>query len=59
MLASAVGRRDMTGDEWRVEPKLDGWRAMIRVDRRVVVRNRTGRDLTALLPELVGLADVA
>jgi bifunctional non-homologous end joining protein LigD len=43
--------------EWAFEPKLDGWRALVYVDGGVCVRTRTGRDITAQVPELAGLAD--
>jgi bifunctional non-homologous end joining protein LigD len=44
---------------WVVEPKLDGWRAIVIVaDGRVVIRSRRGNDLSDRLPELAGLADV-
>lgn len=44
--------------EWAVEPKLDGWRALVYVDDTVTVRTRTGRDVTASVPELAGLVNV-
>ena len=44
-------------DGWAVEPKLDGWRAMIHVDDRLRVRTRSGRDITESVPELHGIAD--
>ncbi len=57
MLASNVTGRAATSGEWRFEPKLDGWRALVTVDDKVTVRTRTGRDVTESLPELAGLAD--
>ncbi len=57
MLASTVTARDVTGGGWRLEPKLDGWRALLTVDGKVTVRTRTGRDVTAALPEVAGVAD--
>src|SRR3954453_1009701 len=42
---------------WAIEPKLDGWRALVYVDGGVRVRTRRGRDVTASLPELAGLAE--
>ncbi len=42
---------------WAVEPKLDGWRTMVHVDGGIRVRTRSGRDVTASLPELAGLVD--
>ena len=43
--------------EYAFEPKLDGWRCMVTVDEgRITVRTRTGRDVTAALPELAPLA---
>jgi bifunctional non-homologous end joining protein LigD len=48
--------------EWAAEPKLDGWRAIVTVDPSLPVgfevRSRNGRFLTALVPELTGLADL-
>jgi bifunctional non-homologous end joining protein LigD len=54
MLAAAGSRvRSLDPEQWRFEPKLDGWRALVYVDRgAVTVRTRTGRDVTASLPEL-------
>lgn len=43
---------------WAVEPKLDGWRATVLVDRAdLTVRSRRGRHLTDCVPELAPLAD--
>ncbi len=56
MLASPP-REQVLGAGWRLEPKLDGWRAMVTVDGKVTVRSRNGRDVTSALPELTGLAD--
>jgi bifunctional non-homologous end joining protein LigD len=42
---------------WAIEPKLDGWRALVYVDGGVRVRTRSGRDVTGSLPELTGIAD--
>ena len=42
--------------EWVFEPKLDGWRCLVYVDETVTVRTRTGRDITANVPHLQGLA---
>ncbi len=44
-------------DGWAVEPKLDGWRAMLYVEDALRVRTRSGRDITASVPELHGIAD--
>jgi bifunctional non-homologous end joining protein LigD len=51
MLATSAAGRDI-GSGWAFEPKLDGWRAIVTVDGRISVRTRTGRDITAALPEL-------
>jgi bifunctional non-homologous end joining protein LigD len=53
----ATNRAPNTGYRWAVEPKLDGWRALVYVDGGVRVRTRRGRDVTASLPELAGLAE--
>lgn len=37
---------------WAVEPKLDGWRALVTVAQRVTVRSRNGHDISARVPEL-------
>jgi hypothetical protein len=44
--------------EWVVEPKLDGWRALVYTDGGLCVRTRTGRIVTDNLPQLAGLVDV-
>lgn len=44
-------------DGWAVEPKLDGWRTLIYYDDRLRVRTRSGRDITASVPELHGIGD--
>ncbi len=43
---------------WALEPKLDGWRALVYVeDVQVEVRTRRGRAITEQVPELAGLAE--
>jgi bifunctional non-homologous end joining protein LigD len=43
---------------WALEPKLDGWRALVYLEAGGVnVRTRRGRSITDRLPELTGLAD--
>jgi bifunctional non-homologous end joining protein LigD len=54
----ATSGRVLRGDGWVVEPKLDGWRAMVQVTDRVTVRTRNGRDITDRLPELNALLSV-
>src|SRR2546421_6227118 len=44
------------GAEWAFEPKLDGWRALAYVDGAVLVRTRTGRDITEHVDNLQALA---
>ena len=44
-----------TGDGWVVEPKLDGWRAIVSVNAGVSVRTPAGRDITRSPPELAAL----
>jgi bifunctional non-homologous end joining protein LigD len=51
MLATSASGRDLSNG-WVFEPKLDGWRAVVTCDGVVSVRTRTGRDITASLPEL-------
>src|SRR5215207_9286661 len=44
-------------DDYGFEPKWDGWRALVTVsDEGVEVRTRTGRVVTAAVPELAPLA---
>jgi bifunctional non-homologous end joining protein LigD len=44
-------------DGWVAEPKLDGWRARLLVDDDgLAVRTRSGRDVSASLPQLAPLA---
>jgi ATP-dependent DNA ligase len=43
--------------EWVLEPKFDGWRAIVAVGQDVRVWTRTGHELTERLPELAPLVD--
>src|SRR5438552_17606324 len=56
-----LGRRE-TARRMAVEPKLDGWRAIVTVDPSLPVglevRSRTGRFITTQVPELSGLTDL-
>jgi bifunctional non-homologous end joining protein LigD len=56
MLATA-GQLDAR-HEWAVEPKLDGWRALVYVDGGLCVRTRTGRVVTENVPQLGPVVDV-
>src|SRR4051812_34743947 len=56
MLASSRRVTARPGD-WAVEPKLDGWRALVYVDGLVTVRTRRGKDISPALPELAGLVN--
>lgn len=57
MLASTGPIRDE--GRFAFEPKLDGWRAIVHVTGTgVVVYTRPGREVSASLPKLAGLADV-
>jgi bifunctional non-homologous end joining protein LigD len=54
----ATSSRPSEVHRWAVEPKLDGWRAMVYLaDGSVRVRTRRGRDVTASLPELAAIVD--
>ena len=53
----ATNRQLTDGHRWAIEPKLDGWRALVYVDGGVKVRTRSGRNVTASLPELAGIAE--
>jgi len=53
----ATNQQPTTGHRCVIEPKLDGWRALVSVDGGVRVRTRRGRDVTTSLPELAGLAE--
>lgn len=56
MLAGS-GLPTTTLDDWAVEPKLDGWRALVSVESaRMRVRTRRGRDITDAVPELAEIA---
>lgn len=45
-------------DDFGFDPKWDGWRALVTVgDESVEVRTRTGRVVTAAVPELGTLAE--
>lgn len=55
MLATpASSLRHLPPGPWRLEPKLDGWRALayLHADGSCTIRSRRGRDLTDRLPEL-------
>ena len=57
MLAGTWRRQSLRG-EWRYEPKLDGWRALVYLDERgLTVRSRTGRNITLDTGELAGIAE--
>ncbi|HZP72445.1 MAG TPA: RNA ligase family protein [Gaiellaceae bacterium] len=43
-------------DAWLFEPKMDGFRCLVCTHGRLLARSRRGWDMTALLPELRGLA---
>ena len=58
MLASS-GRPTGPLDDWVVEPKADGWRAQVAVDGDGCrVWTRTGRDITAKVPEVAAIAEL-
>ena len=45
-------------NDWAVEPKWDGWRARVAVDRgKVRVRTRTGRVITSAVPDLAAFGE--
>jgi bifunctional non-homologous end joining protein LigD len=51
-------RRAIDDGGWAFEPKLDGWRALVHVTGGVItVYSRPGRDVSASVPELAGIAD--
>ncbi len=54
----AAGRLPV-GRQWSVEPKWDGVRALVQLqaDGQVVVRSRSGRDISDSFEELAGIAD--
>lgn len=45
-------------DRWRYEGKWDGIRALARFDGELTITSRTGRNITALYPELAELAEL-
>jgi bifunctional non-homologous end joining protein LigD len=53
----ATNRQLREGHRWAIEPKLDGWRALVYIDGGVRVRTRRGKDVTASLPDLAGFAE--
>ena len=56
-MLAGTGLPTTTLDEWAVEPKLDGWRALVSVESgRLRVRTRRGRDITEAVPELASIA---
>jgi ATP-dependent DNA ligase len=58
MLATS-GRPRGSLDGWVVEPKADGWRVQIAVgDGGVTVWTRSGREITARVPELTNLGNI-
>ena len=58
MLATS-GRPTGTLDDWVVEPKADGWRAQVAGGGgEVKVWTRTGRDITAKVPEVAAIAEL-
>ncbi len=54
----AVSRPVPTGVGWALEPKLDGYRAVVHVGEQVRVLSRPGRDMTSSLPQIRGLGEV-
>jgi bifunctional non-homologous end joining protein LigD len=56
MLATSRVSWPLAG-EWVLEPKFDGWRAVVAVDQDVRVWTRNGHELTDRLPELAPLVD--
>jgi ATP-dependent DNA ligase len=57
MLASSSAPRRLAG-RWVLEPKFDGWRAIVAVDATVRVLTRNAHELTERLPELAAFGDV-
>lgn len=56
-MLAGTGLPTTTLDDWAVEPKLDGWRALVSVESgRLRVLTRRGRDITHAVPELRDLA---
>lgn len=55
-MLAGTGLPTTTLDDWAVEPKLDGWRALVSVESgRLRVRTRRGSDITDAVPELADL----
>jgi ATP-dependent DNA ligase len=53
MLARSASRLP-TGDDWRYEPKLDGFRALVHFDgRRLHIDSRNGKALDPYFPDLI------
>jgi bifunctional non-homologous end joining protein LigD len=54
----AMSARDLRGDNWALEPKLDGWRAVIHVGRGDLrIYTRPGREVSRSVPRLRSLTD--
>src|SRR4051812_18914439 len=54
----ATNRVPARPSEWAIEPKLDGWRALVSIEDTVTVRPGSGRGVTESVRELAPLADV-
>ena len=56
MLYTSARGRELGALGWSLEPKLDGWRALVNVDGEVTVRARNGRVVASGLAKLSGHA---
>ena len=57
MLASIGSKDDLERKDLIFEPKLDGYRTIVHVDKQVTLLSRNGIDMTAQFPELKGSED--
>ena len=60
LMSAVAGELPVDDDRWAFEPKWDGMRVRIRLDRgSVEAHSRTGKDVLAAFPELLPLAEIA
>ncbi len=57
MLATPSRGHELGGSGWSLEPKLDGWRALVTVEGDRGAQPQRGRVVTSGVPELSGLGE--
>lgn len=59
-MSAATGDLPFDDERWAFEPKWDGMRVLLTIDRgEVSARSRTDRDVTVSFPELAGVREIA